>query len=70
MAAAQGEVPLVEPISVDLERAVQKMEQNLDSEMRSSGDKVMGAESGYHGDNIIPEAAEDMGPGICRRSQR
>ena len=60
----QEPAPVVtEPISADVERAVLRAEQNLDAVERNSDTGRVGAGSGYHGNDILPEAAEEMGPG-------
>ena len=52
-------IPLVDPISVEIDRTVQRLEAEL---VTSEG----GGETtnlSYRGDDVMPEAAEGMGPG-------
>ena len=53
-------IPQVAPIRVDIDRTVQRLER----EVVTPGDEGQEEdEFGYHGDDILPTAAEGMGPG-------
>ena len=55
-------IPQVDPIQIDIDATVQRLERHLDDIDTSAGGGE-GDVGGYHGDDILPEAAEDMGPG-------
>lgn len=55
-----GVMSQVQPISIDVENTVQKLEKAL---VDNSGEGEVANQS-YHGDDILPEAAQDMGSGI------
>ena len=54
-------IPQVDPISVDIDRTVQRLERQLVSQ--EGGGQQEEEELTYQGDDILPEAAEGMGPG-------
>lgn len=54
-------IPQVDPISVDIDRTVQRLERQLVSQ--EGGGQREEEELSYQGDDILPEAAEGMGPG-------
>ena len=60
IAPAPLQHPQVAPIRVDIDRTVQRLER----EVVTPGDEGQEEdEFGYHGDDILPTAAEGMGPG-------
>ena len=54
-------IPQVDPISVDIDRTVQRLERQLVNQ--EGGGQREEEELSYQGDDILPEAAEGMGTG-------
>ena len=64
----KSRVPKVDPIRVDIDATVQRIEKHLDDIVTSPGGgegdiSDYHGDDHYHGDDILPESAEDMGPG-------
>ena len=53
-------IPKVVPISMDIDRTVQRLEREV---VTPGGGGQEEEEFSYHGDDILPMAAEGMGPG-------
>ena len=51
-----------ESLTANFDRTVHRVERHLEQKSLGGGG---GEQFGYHGDDILPEAAEDMGPGQC-----
>ena len=50
-------------ISADVDRVVLRAERDLDSVERNQDTREGVGVSGYHGNDFLPDAADDMGPG-------